>query len=377
MSHVPKIHSNFLKHQGHLENALITASILIVTTVVAFAYWFATENSANTALFYVTALVLIARYTSGYLPGILASLVGVICVNFFFTYPTFALNFTLSGYPVTFLAMLIISVITSATTTHMKEQARALAEHENLLVEAEKEKMKANLLRAISHDLRTPLTGIMGSSSSYLENSQTLSEEDKQALIQHIYEDADWLLHMVENLLSVTRIQNETSKVTCVPEVVEEVVAEAVSRLRKRYPQAQIKVQIPEDFLMIPMDAILIEQVIINLLENAVVHSGNSQSILLQVTDNKDYVTFSIRDHGNGIPAAQLDTIFDAAPSAPRVSVDGRKGMGIGLSICKTIVLAHGGSIKACNHIDGAEFVFRLPKEEDVTYDTKTNHTDH
>lgn len=365
-----------LRHQGLLENICITVSILVITTIIAFLYWFATENSANTALFYVTALVLVARYTSGYLPGIAASLVGVVCVNYFFTYPTFALNFTLSGYPVTFFAMLIISVITSATTTHIKEQARALAEHEKLLAEAEKEKMKANLLRAISHDLRTPLTGIIGSSSSYLESGSCLAENEKQELVRHIYDDAQWLLHMVENLLSVTRIQDDTSTVVCTPEPVEEVVAEAVSRLRKRYPQARIQVSIPDDFLMIPMDAILIEQVIMNLLENAVVHAQSSEPVSLSVTDDPYYVTFSVRDHGKGIPKDRLDTIFDAAPSAAGSSVDGRKGMGIGLSICKTIVLAHRGTIKACNHNDGAEFSFRLPKEE-RTHDTETDGTDY
>ena len=120
----------------------------------------------------------------------------------------------MTGYPITFVAMFSISSITSAITSNMKTQARVLAEREKMLMEAEKEKMRANLLRAISHDLRTPLTSIIGSSTVYLENGSSLPEVEKNALVRHILEDSNWLLNMVENLLSVTRINNETAKVT-------------------------------------------------------------------------------------------------------------------------------------------------------------------
>lgn len=361
---MPPFKSPLLRRRGVLENTLITTAIMLATTALAFLYWFATGHSANTALIYVMALVLVARYTTGYLPGILASLTGVICVNYFFTYPAFMLNFTLSGYPVTFLAMLVISVAVTTATSHMKEQARDLSRHEKLLAEAEKEKMKANLLRAVSHDLRTPLTGIIGASSSYLENGRLLSEPEKEALVRNIAEDAQWLLHMVENLLSVTRIQNDTSTVVRTMEPVEEVVAEAVGRMRGRYPDASIQVTIPEELLMIPMDAILIEQVILNLLENAVIHSQSLRPVRFSVISSPESVTFTVRDYGTGIPRERLDTIFDAVPSSPVSSIDGHKGMGIGLSICKTIVLAHQGNIYARNTEEGAEFSFCLPREE-------------
>lgn len=367
--------NTLLRRRNALENALTTVCIMAATTGIAFLYWLISEHSANTALFYVTALVLVARYTTGYLPGILASLTGVICVNYFFTYPAFALNFSLSGYPITFLAMLAISVAITTTTTHMKEQAKELAHHEKLLAEAEKEKMKANLLRAISHDLRTPLTGIIGASSSFLESDGRLSREEETALIRNISEDAQWLLHMVENLLAVTRIDDATSSVTCTPEPVEEVVGEAVGRLRKRYPDARIGVRIPDEFLMIPMDAILVEQVIINLLENALIHSGVPDPVLFTVTCDPQNVIFTVRDYGDGIPRERLESIFDAAPS-PGVSADGRKGMGIGLSICKTIILAHHGVIRARNTQRGAEFSFCLPREEEV-HASETDHSDH
>ena len=142
-----------------------------------------------------------------------------------------------------------------------------------------KRKPGRTLLRAVSHDLRTPLTSIIGSSASYLENADSLSESEKRVLIQHIYEDSNWLLHMVENLLSITRIHEGGARVTKSLEPFEEVLSEAVQRLKKRIPDAQINVSFPDEFYMIPMDPLLIEQVIINLLENAVRHSQSTHPV--------------------------------------------------------------------------------------------------
>ena len=216
----------------------------------------------------------------------------------------------------------------------------------------------------ISLDLRTPLTSIIGSSTVYLENGSNLPEVEKNALVRHILEDSNWLLNMVENLLSVTRINNETAKVTKTSEPVEEVLSEAMIRLKKRLPDANIHVRVPEEFLMVPMDAVLIEQVLINLLENAVVHAESIEPIECYVESLSDYAVFHVRDYGVGIPPEKLATIFDGSSSTTSTSPDGRKGMGIGLSICKTIILAHGGEIKAINHTRGAEFYFTLPKED-------------
>lgn len=351
-------------------NWIITAVFLTVATVISFIFFKTMEKpSSNIALTYILALFLTARFTKGYFYGIFASLFGVACVNFMFTYPYYQLNFTLTGYPITFVVMFTISIITSAITTNMKLQAKIISEREKLLMDAEKEKMRANLLRAISHDLRTPLTSIMGSSSVYLEDKGQLSEESKRELVSHIQEDSNWLLNMVENLLSVTRINNKTAKVNKSREPVEEVLAEAVTRLKKRIPDAKVTVRVPDDVLMIPMDAILIEQVLINLMENAFVHSGSTKPIECFVDFDASNVTFHIRDWGLGIAPDKLETIFDGSSTTTSTSIDGKKGMGIGLSICKTIIVAHGGNIKALNHEDGAEFYFTLPKE-DTSFDT-------
>lgn len=344
------------------KNILVTTVALSIATLLSYCFFLATENTTNVALVYVLAIVLIARYTTGYHPGFIASLISVILVNFAFTYPYRTINFTMSGYPVNFLGMLSISVITSTATTHLKMQAEMIEEQDHQLLEAEKEKMRANLLRAISHDLRTPLTGIIGSSTTYLENKQYLSDAERDTLVTHIQEDATWLLHMVENLLSVTRINTNNATVKAAEESVEEVVEEAVTRLRKRIPDIALKVKVPEEFYLVPMDATLIEQVIINLVENAALHSETVAPIELNVWRNGDSIQFDIIDYGKGIEEDRLDTLFDGTNFyADNTGSDIRKGIGIGLSICKTIITAHKGTITASNHGRGAKFSFTLP----------------
>ena len=224
------------------------------------------------------------------------------------------------------------------------------------------EKMRANLLRAISHDLRTPLTGIIGNSSLFLESQADLSSTEQRKIMTNIYEDSNWLLNMVENLLSVTRIQGDSLSINTTKEPVEEVVGEALEKLKKRYPDAAIRVKIPEEFLMIPMDAVLIEQVTINLLENAIVHSESILPIDFIVEDHPEHVSFIVRDYGKGLSEEKLQNLFETGTYNNSPSPDSRKGMGIGLSICKTIITAHHGTLSGRNHADGAEFCFTLPK---------------
>lgn len=335
--------------------AILTMLMMSAATSCSFLFFFCVPSgSANIALFYVFALVIIARYTKGYRYGVIAALFCVVFINYFFTLPHFKLNFTLSGYPVTFLVMLAIALIISTLTSHMKRQAEALAE-------AEKEKMRANLLRAVSHDLRTPLTSIIGSVAALRETASVQEDAELYETASHIYDDANWLLNMVENLLSVTRIKGEGAHVKKSMEVVEEVVSESVARLKKRLPEAQIEVLLPDDFIMIPMDAMLIEQVLINLLENAVIHSQSTQPVRLRISLEAGLVVFEVIDYGIGICGGLLDTIFDGIPACESKSADSKKGMGIGLSICKTIILAHNGTITAKNHAGGAVFTFTLP----------------
>lgn len=353
------------KQQRLLQNILVTIAVMGIATLFSLVLFYTSDyQGPNIALIYILALVIIGRYTTSYIPGIVASVAGVIFVNYFFTYPYFALNFTITGYPITFLAMLAISVITSTSTANLKKQGIALAEKEKIIAEGEKEKIRATLLRSISHDLRTPLTSIIGASSSLTSQSLDLSDKEKMQLLTNINEDANWLLNMVENILSVTRIQAKTATLKKTPEALEEVLSDSVLRVKKRIPEADIITTLPQEFILVPMDALLIEQVIINLLQNALVHAHSKKPIELYTTIQNNTITVHVKDYGVGLQCENTDDIFALYSERSLERSDSEKGFGIGLSICKTIIQAHGGQINVLNHGDGTEFNFTLPKED-------------
>ena len=237
-------------------------------------------------------------------------------------------------------------------------------EQRQILIEAEKEKMRSNLLRAISHDLRTPLTGILGASSTILENSSVIDKSAHDKLISNIKEDSQWLIRMVENLLSVTRINEGTMNVTKTQEAVEEIVAEAITRIRKRFPDRKITVKVPENLFMVPMDGTLIEQVLINLLENAIKHSPEDTVVEVIVNKNGQFAVFEVIDYGEGIAEEELPYLFEGYLSNEKHSSDTARGMGVGLSICMSIIKAHRGKMEAVNKkAGGAIFRFMLPLE--------------
>ncbi len=249
-----------------------------------------------------------------------------------------------------------ISVMVTQIILALERQLLEDKTNQILLVK-DREKMRSNLLRAVSHDIRTPLTCILGA-TNLLQNPDT-SKEDTDELLQSITKDAEWLIQMVENLLAVTRINENSAKVQKSNEIVEEVVGEAVGRIKKRFPTAKISVTVPDELLLIPMDATLIEQVLINLLENSIRHSGSSAPIILTVRQKETAAIFSVSDQGCGIALQQLNDIFGG--NANKYN-DANRGLGIGLSICKTIIQAHGGMIFAENNsTGGAKFTFTLP----------------
>ena len=263
------------------------------------------------------------------------------------------MNFTLSGYPLSFLAFLTVSIITSTLTSQAKQQ--------ELRVENEKEKMRANLLRSVSHDIRTPLTSIVGATSTILE-TPALSPAEQRDLLEDVRDDAQWLIQVVENLLSITRIGDDQARIHKEAEPAEEILGVAVQKFRKRYPAVSVEVCAPETLLFVPMDAILIEQVLSNLLENAVLHGKTTSHIRLSVQSDGSDALFSVRDNGQGIPPSLLPTLFDGTLKHSETSSgDGKRNMGLGLSVCLAIVRAHGGTMAAKNLADGAEFTFRLP----------------
>jgi Osmosensitive K+ channel histidine kinase len=499
-----------------MNDLLKAIGILTAASLVSAVLKAVDMGDQNLIMMYILSVLIVSRITSGYTYGILASVLSVLIFNFLFTEPYFTFNAIQKGYPVTFVVMLIVALITSALTARIKSQAKLAADRERrtevlyeinkkllvtrgldnivaltneyitkifgrstifytkdpedgskgalmqsqedsdssfmlsadesavahwvfvnqkragagtdtlmgagafyipvvsqgnvlgvigvscsngkllnqnnraflrrivsqvamalerqrlsdeqrvMLVETEKEKMRSNLLRAISHDLRTPLTGILGASSTILENKDTLSEKTLSELISNIKEESQWLIRMVENLLSVTRINEDTANVNKTPEAAEEIVAEAIGRIRNRFKECKINVRVPDELLMVPMDGTLIEQVIINLVENAIKHSDGNAVIDVVVKNVNNFAVFEVSDNGEGIPEQDFPNIFESyVPDGKRTS-DSSRGMGIGLSICMSIIKAHNGKIEAENKGDGgAIFRFTLPLEGD------------
>ena len=339
----------------------VTLFILLLASAICIRLQQMTTDGFASPVF-VLAVVLTSRLTNGYLFGFITAVVGVICVNYIFTYPYWELDFTLAGYPLTTVVFLAVSIMTSALTTQVRQQER-------LRSETEKEKMRANLLRSVSHDIRTPLTSIVGTTSAVLENPD-LSREEQCELLEDARDEAQWLIRVVENLLSITRMGDKQARITKQPEAAEEVMAEAVRKFRKRFPNIQVTVSIPADLLLVAMDPILIEQVLANLLENAVFHGKHTSHIRVAVKEEGSFACFSVLDNGGGIARDELPNLFDGTlKHNESTDGDGRRSMGLGLSVCQAIVHAHDGVMEATNKDDGAEFSFRLPlnSEEDIT----------
>ena len=332
--------------------ALLAAAALFCAGIIRLG-----TNDSAVPLVFVLAVLLTARCTEGYFYGMFASVVSVFSVNYAFTYPYFEFNFTLTGYPITFLTMFTVSMVVSTLTEQVKRQGRIQAE-------AEQEKVKANLLRSVSHDLRTPLTSSIGSVTAVLENDDVFTDEVKRDLLTHVRDDAQWLVRLVENILSITRIKDGVVRIRKTPEAAEEIVAEAVDKFRKNRSMP-VHVLVPDELLIVPMDATLIEQVLVNLMENVVMHARGATGIEITVSRERGGACFCVQDDGAGIDKAVLPKLFDEL--FPHESEgDGRRSLGIGLSACMSIVRAHGGSMSAKNRPEGgAQVSFVLPVEEE------------
>jgi two-component system sensor histidine kinase KdpD len=495
-------------------DACVMLSLVVAATLLSMALRMINFGDQNIIMVYLLAVLIASRVTKGYVYGVAASVISVLAFNFFFTEPYLTFNAIQPGYPVTFLIMLLVALITSALTVRIKTQARLAVEREHrtdvlyeinkkllatrgtenivrlisdyvvtLLnrsimfytadpgqgssgvlteapeddgeflqsedekavahwvfvnqkragsgtdtlmgagalympviaqgrvlavwgiscrrealdhsgrlflrmiasqvamalerqrlsdeqratqVESEREKMRATLLRAISHDLRTPLAGILGSSSALRESGAELDGEMRDKLLSDIQEESQWLIRMVENLLSITRINESASKVAKTAEAAEEVVAEAVSRILRRFPKREIQVRVPDQLLEVPMDGTLIVQVLINLLENAIKYSPDTAPIEVNLRREGNRAVFEVKDRGRGISEEALPWRTKAGEASEK-RPDASRGMGIGLTICDTIVKAHGGALEAENRAEGgAVFRFLLPVEEGV-----------
>lgn len=261
------------------------------------------------------------------------------------------------------------------STSLAMDRVRSVIERLKLKEEATQERYRGNLLRAISHDIRTPLSSIMGTSEMIM--GVTDPETDVYAMANNTYSDAKRLHSLVENILALTRLHEGKLLPEKQLEAVEEVLGSAVKAMANRLADYSVRVVIPDEVLMVPMDVKLIEQVLINLLDNAAKHTPPQEEICISVVENKTdkQAEFHIADRGEGIPSADLPYIFQMFFTSHSDKKEKRRGIGLGLSICESIVIAHGGTIKASNRTDGpgAEFVFTIPLQSGSLVDETRN----
>ena len=316
------------------------------------------DTKTMTPMIFVLGVFLVSWRTQGYLLGVAASLISVLAVNWAFTYPYWAFDLISPECISSAVVMLIVSTMTGALTTRLKQQ-------EKLKAEAEKERTRGNLLRAVSHDLRTPLTSIYGSCSAILENYESIPDHKKKALLKDIQADSQWLNRMVENLLSVTRVDAGSVRLSKHSVVLEELIDTLLVKFHKHYPDQQVQVTLPEEFVSIPMDPMLIEQVLMNLLENAVFHARGMRELRLRVEASSRSAVFFVEDDGCGISEERMAHLFTGLLDSEAPADSTRSNMGIGLSVCRTIIKAHGGELQAGNRPGGgAVFRFALEREE-------------
>ncbi len=245
------------------------------------------------------------------------------------------------------------------------ENLQNAAEKERAAVLAKNEQLRANMLRAISHDLRTPLTAISGNASNLLSNGADFDEDTRRQLYSDIYDDSLWLINVVENLLSVTRIEDGRMALRPSAELVEEIVTEALNHVGRGRTDHVITFTCEDEWLMARADARLIVQVVVNIVDNALKYTPSGSHIDITAAREDDKVAVTIADDGPGVPPEVGERVFDMFFSGSNRAADSRRSLGLGLALCRSIITAHGGIISLSqNQPHGAVFRFTLPAEE-------------
>jgi len=260
------------------------------------------------------------------------------------------------------LCLAILGECGLALDKQLADEAR-----QSLALKAQQEQLRGNLLRAISHDLRTPLTSISGNAEMLLRGA--VPEAEREPIYRNIYDDSIWLINLVENLLSITRMDDSSIRLNLKPELVSDVVEAALNRIGRRGETHVIHTEMKNDLLLAQMDAPLILQVLLNLLENAIKYTTSGSHITISANEEGDLIRISVQDDGPGIAEDAKPRVFDMFFTSAGVRGDARRGLGLGLALCRAIVVAHGGEISVRdNEPHGSIFSFTLPKAE-VTQD--------
>ena len=336
-------------------------------------------NKESLIMVYLLGVLFITVSTSSYVCGILSAVAAVLAFNFLFTAPLYTFAISSRNDIVLLVFFLVTAIVCGRVTSRLQQQMelaakneraaqelyRVKSEQEEIRLAMEQERLRSTLLRSVAHDLRTPLTALSGAGHLLADNYDSLSGEERVKLASDISEEIVWLTNLVENILSMTRINDGQLVLRKDEEVVDDVVSEAIGHMKRLMGNRQFRVSLPDQVVTAPMDGRLIVQVLTNLLENAIRHTGPEAEILLTAHVDGAFLEFMVSDQGCGIDPEVRDRLFDRFVSLDRGVVDGRPGIGLGLAICRAIVEAHGGTIRAeDNQPHGARFLFTLPMEE-------------
>ena len=346
----------------------ISMIILAAATIAGYLFRLGGLTDSNIIMLYIIAVLVISILTSKIYYCLGSSIVGVLVFNYLFTYPEFSFSAHDAGYPVTFLTMFITALIAGTLANKLKRNiliARQNArEKEEAALLAQNEQLRANMLRSISHDLRTPLTSISGNASTLISGGTALDEADRQQIYTDIYSESMWLIEMVENLLYATRIEDGRMQLNISFEILDDIVQEAVKHTERTHPKRNIVVDMCDEIIPVRVDANLIVQVIVNLIDNAVKYSDDDTDVVICVTRENEIAVISVYDHGTGIADEEKEKVFDMFYTGSRSS-DSRRSLGLGLALCRSIISSHGGNVSISDNTPSGTVVsFTLPVTE-------------
>jgi len=320
----------------------------------------------NMVMIYLLAVV-IAAAKLGRRPAIATAFIGVVAFDFFFVPPRLTFSVTDKEYLVTFFGFIVVGVIISSLVAKVREQsqeqARLSRQAEQTRILQAQYNLERALLNSISHDLRTPLVSIKGAISALKdEEGDRLSSHARRELMETAYDEAERLNRFVGNLLDMSRIEAGAIRLKVEPCDIQELVGCALAAMEPRMGDREVLAELPAGLTLVPLDMVLMTQVLVNLLDNANKYASPQSPIEIRVSTDDDWLHITVSDRGPGVPEPELARLFD---KFYRIAVPERVGgTGLGLSICKGFVEAHGGSISAKNRdAGGLTIEIRLPMQ--------------
>lgn len=343
-------------------NVLVMLVSQAIATLVAIASDYVGFSDATAVIVFVLGVLLCAILTDGSRYSLTASVLSILSYNYFLIEPRFSLQIDAWSYVSTISAMFLFALLASLLVTSLRNSAQ-LSMEASLV--AQREQLRANLLRSVSHDLRTPLTSITGNADILLDNEIDLPDETRRQLLHDIYDDATWLGTMVENLLAVTRLEDGDVMLNTDVELIDDVIEEAMRHVSREARNHTIVVEASDELLLARLDPKVIVQVIVNLVNNAISHTQEGSTITISSRREGPMVAVAVEDDGPGVSDDDKEQVFDLFYTSGSDGADSGRSIGLGLSLCRSIVQAHGGTIYVEDvEPHGARFVFTLPAEE-------------